>query len=266
MASQKRAFGFILAGVFILWVINQSPVVASASDHATFLPRSDPQVDDNVVLLSLYYESLCPYCANFIVNQLVKVFQTDLRSIVKLRLVPWGNTQITPNHTWICQHGPSECKLNMVEACAIYVWPDPGTHYRFIYCIEQLRLNNKENGWQSCFPTLGLPSTPVMNCLSTGLAVKLEQRYADETARLNPPHRFVPWVLVNNLPLQEDYQNFVSYICKAYKGTSTPQACKSHELEIVSDKMEKTTQACFAENATTSTQFDPSLKKPGTYI
>uniref|UniRef100_M1CJ66 Gamma-interferon-inducible lysosomal thiol reductase n=1 Tax=Solanum tuberosum TaxID=4113 RepID=M1CJ66_SOLTU len=74
------------------------------------------------VILSLYYESLCPYCADFIVNQLVKVLQTDLGSIVNLRLVPWGNTQIAPNTSWICQHGTDECQLNTVEACAIKVW------------------------------------------------------------------------------------------------------------------------------------------------
>lgn len=34
-------------------------------------------------------------------------------------------------------------------------------------------------------------------------ALQLEQAYADETAQLNPRHRFVPWVLVNNIPLQE---------------------------------------------------------------
>lgn len=32
---------------------------------------------------------------------------------------------------------------------------------------------------------------------------QLEKAYADETASLNPNHRFVPWVLVNNQPLQE---------------------------------------------------------------
>lgn len=33
--------------------------------------------------------------------------------------------------------------------------------------------------------------------------LQLEQRHAYETAKLNPPHRFVPWVVVNNQPLEE---------------------------------------------------------------
>ncbi|KAL3531660.1 hypothetical protein ACH5RR_005181 [Cinchona calisaya] len=247
MASQKRACVFILAIVFMLCFLNQSHAVASAIDHNTTtcgnntISLTARDIEDDIVV-SLYYESLCPYCADFIVNQLVKVFETDLVHIVKLRLIPWGNTQITPNNTWICQHGPDECTLNMVEACAIHVWPNPALHYKFIYCIESLRLKNEHNKWQSCFNTLGINSTPIRNCLNTGLAVKLEQGYADETAHLNPPHRFVPWVLVNNLPLQEDYQNFVAYICKAYRGTVTPQACKSHALGVNSDKMVNATQ------------------------
>lgn len=287
MASQKRTFALVIfASLFIVLAVNQSAAAVAASPPsdqgsrsssitfrggrirnssvaaASGYPDEEEEDDDDVVVLSLYYESLCPYCANFIVNQLAKVFQTDLASIVKLRLVPWGNTQITPTNAWVCQHGPDECKLNMVEACAIYAWPNPRTHYQIIYCIEQLRLNNR---WQSCFPTLGLTSTPISNCLSTGLAVKLERGYADETARLNPPHRFVPWVLVNNLPLREDYQNFVSYICKAYRGRLTPQACKSYKLEDNSVDMVNPIQACFPENATSWIQFDPSLEQPGTY-
>ena len=35
------------------------------------------------------------------------------------------------------------------------------------------------------------------------LISQIEQKYAKETAELNPPHRFVPWVVVNNQALQE---------------------------------------------------------------
>lgn len=83
--------------------------------------------------------------------------------------------------------------------------------------------------------------------------MQLLQKYADETGHLNPPHRFVPWLVVNNQPLQEvvlsnflaflisfflslndiwlflmqDYKNYATYVCKAFKGSGAPQACKS---------------------------------------
>lgn len=39
--------------------------------------------------------------------------------------------------------------------------------------------------------------------LSKANEMQLEQNYASETTHLNPPHRFVPWVIVDNHPLQE---------------------------------------------------------------
>uniref|UniRef100_A0A2P2IWE6 Gamma-interferon-inducible lysosomal thiol reductase-like n=1 Tax=Rhizophora mucronata TaxID=61149 RepID=A0A2P2IWE6_RHIMU len=77
------------------------------------------------VRLDLYYESLCPYSAGFIVNYLAELFEDDgdLLSIVDLHLYPWGNAMIRGNDTFVCQHGPAECLLNTVEACAIDAWP-----------------------------------------------------------------------------------------------------------------------------------------------
>ncbi|XVF68464.1 hypothetical protein PTKIN_Ptkin11bG0004800 [Pterospermum kingtungense] len=145
--------------------------------------------DSSKVSLTLYYESLCPYSANFIVNYLPKLFQDDLISIVDLRLVPWGNAKITGNDTFSCQHGPAECLLNTVEACAIDAWP-------------QL----------------------------------LDLQYAAETNALEPPHRYVPWVVVDGQPLYEDYENYISYVCKAYKGTALPSACSGLSFNQINEK------------------------------
>lgn len=58
------------------------------------------------VKLDLYYESLCPFCANFIINPnggLPVLFQTALIHIVDLRLFPWGNAWFTSNNSFVCQ-------------------------------------------------------------------------------------------------------------------------------------------------------------------
>ncbi|KAL2557936.1 Thioredoxin superfamily protein [Forsythia ovata] len=236
MACEKQVWGLILTCFLIIWWVCEAKVSVSS----TITNDNEEKVN-----LSLYYESLCPFCANFIVNQLVKVFKTDLISIVNLRLVPWGNTQISPNNTWICQHGVDECRLDVAEACAIKLWPSVETHFKFIYCIERLHLMNRHTEWQSCFGATGLNPTPLRNCYTNGLGYQIEKEYAGETARLNPPHRFVPWVLVNNQPLQEDYQNFIAYICRAYRGHKIPQACKSGFPEINSSEIGTSTpQVC----------------------
>ncbi|KAI5663247.1 hypothetical protein M9H77_22570 [Catharanthus roseus] len=256
MASHKQVLleFSILSFFWLLFFLHQSHTTATTTEDAVYSGFNTSLGSQEKVTLSLYYESLCPYCANFIVNELVKVFETDLSSIVNLRLVPWGNTQITPNNSWICQHGRDECLLDMVEACVINVWPNPEIHFKFIRCVEDLRLRNMHNNWQSCFDSLGLSQTPIRNCFNTGLAVRLEQGYADETDHLNPPHRFVPWVLVNNLPLQEDYQRFVVYICRSYRGNNSPESCKSEAFVFNSLRAVNSSQLCNAGNAGNTTR------------
>lgn len=68
-------------------------------------PSSSDQVGGEKITMSLYYESLCPYCADFIVNHLVSLFRTGLISIVNLRMVPWGNSWTKPDGTVVCQVG-----------------------------------------------------------------------------------------------------------------------------------------------------------------
>ncbi|KAL5550757.1 hypothetical protein UlMin_000933 [Ulmus minor] len=179
------------------------------------------------VTVSLYYETLCPYCADFIVNHLAKIFQNGLISIVNLRLVPWGNAWInSDNGTVTCQHGPDECLLNTIEACTITIYPDVTRHFTFIHCVEGLTLAGRHNEWPNCFEMSRLGRVPV-DCYTSGYGKVIEDKYAKETANLNPPHGFVPWVVVNNHALREDFQKFMVYICKAYRGNHKPNACES---------------------------------------
>ncbi|KAK7390320.1 hypothetical protein VNO78_25623 [Psophocarpus tetragonolobus] len=204
------------------------------------------------VTVSLYYESLCPYCADFIVNHLSSLFQTGLISIVNLRLIPWGNAGIAQDGTFICQHGGDECFLNTIEACTITIYPEVVQHFKFVGCLERLTLEGKHGQWDSCFKKTKLGSSPINDCYTSGKGKTIEQKYAMETDQLNPPHKFVPWVVVNNQALEEDYQNFVTYICKAYKGNVIPSACKSLSTTRTYDSNEKVNSfqsVCYADMA-----------------
>ncbi|KAH9736712.1 gamma interferon inducible lysosomal thiol reductase family protein expressed [Citrus sinensis] len=185
---------FVLSILLLIFI---SPSLSFSEDAAAKSQK---------VKLSLYYESLCPYCANFIENQLVKVFNTDLSTIVNLRLVPYGNAQIRgPDKTIICQHGQNECYLNTIHACAINAWPDVRIHFKLIQCIEgQASASEQpEAAWRKCCNDLGFSQQPIDNCYQSGEGTKLTLKYAEETDSLKPPHRFVPWVTVNNQALEE---------------------------------------------------------------
>ncbi|KAK9290175.1 hypothetical protein L1049_008341 [Liquidambar formosana] len=243
MAS--RQLFFLVPLIILLSLFISSSHSSSAEDPVVSSASASQKVD-----LSLYYETLCPYCANFVVNHLVKLFQTQIISIVNLRLVPWGNANLYSNGSIVCQHGKDECLLNTVDACAIDVWPDVNTHFRLIYCIERLADDGKLNEWKSCFQKSGLPLKPVEDCYNGGRGIQLDRQYGEETARLNPPHEYVPWVVVNNKPLLDDYERYLSYVCKAYKGSALPNACKSLQFNInSSEKADQIQQVCHPVGA-----------------
>ncbi|XP_038883769.1 uncharacterized protein LOC120074650 isoform X2 [Benincasa hispida] len=91
------------------------------------LLSSPPLSSSEKVTVSVYYEALCPFCANFVVYHLVKLFENGLISAVNLRMIPWGNAWIQPDGAFSCQHGPDECMLNTIEACTISIYPDTPT-------------------------------------------------------------------------------------------------------------------------------------------
>lgn len=116
----------------------------------------------------------------------------------------------------------------------------------FILCLERLASANELNEWINCFNTTGLATVPI-DCYKSGYGNVLENQYAAETAQLDPPHKFVPWVLVDGQPLQEDFKNFVTYVCNAYKGEQVPEAC--HPLPLMNNSLKKATPSypvCYA--------------------
>jgi hypothetical protein len=63
----------------------------------------------------------------------------------------------------------------------------------------------------------------------------LQRRAAERTADLKPPHRYVPWVTVNGVPLLSADASLERFICVAYDEADRPQAC----LELKDDDDEE---------------------------
>ncbi|XP_071717996.1 gamma-interferon-responsive lysosomal thiol protein-like [Rutidosis leptorrhynchoides] len=222
--------------IFRSYVLVLLLIVFLGSKFSLSFSGSLLSLNEEKVRLTLYYEALCPGCEDFVVNDMYKIFENGLISIVDLKLSPYGNANIGPNGTIICQHGEWECKLNTVEACAIYAWPTVSDHFPFIHCVESLNFEDKYTEWETCFKKLNLDPKPVTDCYTSGIGHKLELQYADEIKALEPPHMYVPWVVVDGQPLYEEYEDFMSFICKAYKGSNVPQACHGLTDPIIAHK------------------------------
>ncbi|XP_021894409.1 gamma-interferon-inducible lysosomal thiol reductase-like [Carica papaya] len=153
--------------------------------------------------------------------------------------------------------------LNIIHACAINIWPDPEKHFGFIRCVENGGAEADEHSkeaeamWKLCSKRWGLNEKAIEDCYNSGYGRKIVLQYGSETDHLNPPRTFVPWVTLNNQPLYGDYNNFVSYICKAYQGKTVPEGCRSPLSSSLTEKQNLAHEAsCHTDEATNSILFN----------
>ncbi|TXG75177.1 hypothetical protein ES332_1Z009300v1 [Gossypium tomentosum] len=132
------------------------------------------------------------------------------------------------------QHGEEERHLNTIHSCVIHLWPDAKEHLEFIRCTEQQSLKGApvEALWKGCSEKLRLNEEIINKCYTAGFGYKLLLQYSNETAHMKPPQDYVPWVVVNNQPLRQDFENFVKYVCQAYKGEHKPATCKAQSSNL----------------------------------
>ena len=71
------------------------------------------------------------------------------------------------------------------------------TFWPFIYCMDQhLNLQDPQVAEQ-CAQSLSMKWDLMDDCYSGDLGRGLELMYANETASLEPPHQYTPWVTIN---------------------------------------------------------------------
>merc|ERR1712013_497902 len=70
--------------------------------------------------VTLYYESYCPFCQNFWVEQLAPTYECTSK-MIDLRLVPYGNAKHSgnPPYKFTCQHGEQECAGDLFESALL---------------------------------------------------------------------------------------------------------------------------------------------------
>jgi len=169
------------------------------------------------ISVALYYESLCPYCRKFIVDQLYPAFNSDLGKYFSITLYPYGNAHETSDdkggYVYKCQHGERECQLNMVEACAIdFFGPDNmASIMDFHKCLENPMTNANED-WSTCSQSDKF-TLEVKACSVGDKGMGLMHCTAEATSKLEPPHNYVPWVTVNGKHNDAAEDNLVRTLC-----------------------------------------------------
>ncbi|XP_028328681.1 gamma-interferon-inducible lysosomal thiol reductase [Gouania willdenowi] len=177
------------------------------------------------VQVELYYESLCPGCRLFITGQLFPTWLM-LQDIMEVTLVPYGNAMETfdgKKYIYKCQHGPQECLGNMLETCLLNMTNAAAFH--IINCMESA--TDVIQAAKSCVSLYSpeLDFNSLMTCVNGDQGNQLMHQNALKTRALDPPHKSVPWVVVDGVHIDDSALSaFFKLVCDHYKG-SPPPAC-----------------------------------------
>ncbi|VEN53123.1 unnamed protein product [Callosobruchus maculatus] len=181
--------------------------------------------------VSLYYESLCGGCTDFIRTQLHPVY-SQFADYLELDIVPFGNAQYEKvGKKWIfkCQHGPQECYGNVIHACALASNPLK-TALDFIYCSEGQADRVSDETFQKCATEVGIKFEDLKHCTETE-GDSLIVANAKKSAKVG--YSWVPFVTFNDeydedvsKEAQEDLKGLV---CK-YFADKPPKGCPSPKV------------------------------------
>ena len=178
------------------------------------------------VKVSLYYESLCPWSAKYISEQLYPTYR-KLGRHIDLDYIPYGNAEMTyhpsnSSYTFDCQHGPEECLGNKIQGCLRHGFND--TSYdatllqlqivdcimgtanfgRLFHCMEELYPG--EN--------FGPLYEKILDCATGSEGTNILAEMGNDTMVLTPPNEHVPWVTVDGKHEDKAEENLSQFLCK----------------------------------------------------
>ena len=191
------------------------------------------------VTVDVYYETLCPDSIGFLVRQLIPSYDT-LSSMMQLNLIPFGKAEIYEFRETVdfyCQHGPKECRGNMLHAC---VFKEHQYNYTrvlpFVECMEyDLKGKPKPNVdliATNCAKENDIDWDKIESCASGSQGKQLLMEAGKKTKALRPKLSFVPTIVINEKYSDSNqnkalYGDFSKLVCSNYADTPVPSACKS---------------------------------------
>lgn len=193
--------------------------------------------------ITIYYEALCPDSIKFFQEQLDPTYKA-LGKYINVNFVPFGKAKqwySNDSYQFECQHGPIECYGNIVQACAINEFHDPGDIFNYVTCL--MTKVNPNDVTNATYPVDrcadGLDVDKVKDCVSGKVGLRFLSEMGNKTSNLQPPLQGVPAVAINNtfsLEQQKDAVTKLKFlVCSQLKVSSAnPAECASSSVTAVS--------------------------------
>lgn len=177
------------------------------------------------VLVSVYYEALCPDSRSFVITQLVPT-NNILEDYVSVQLIPYGKAEtIVTNDDYIfkCQHGETECEANIIHACAIEKIKDPKKSLEVVACMIKNNIHPMSI-FKHCTKELD-EQEEILSCSQSIEGRKLLAKHGEATKALRPRVGFIPTITLDH---KSDNQvqilkNLMRQVCLKLK--KPPQRC-----------------------------------------
>jgi len=234
-------------------------VCAGALDAKAGLRRFPVTVTENPVRIDVYYESMCPDCQKLITAGLAQVMGApDFRDRVQLVLYPYGNGQSLHknkvsegyrffhpelneagmDYIFVCQHGPDECKGNMIQACIIQEYPKVDQHFPIIQCMESRTHDSFEKSSYECAQSAGLNLDTTRSCYNSSKGNKYMAALGEATQKLESK-TYVPWVVIDGQHNEQaERGGILPELCKALT-PPLPEACRASALMSMDSKLDE---------------------------
>ena len=200
-------------------------------DNNPPLPSSNTKPRYKKHIVELYYEVLCPFSRDFMIQQFLPTY-FKLRMYIQPVLIPYGKANTTTSEqgqiSFECQHGPAECNGNMIHACAIHYAPSTGdpTLLQYLGCMIK---DNSDPGkvGKKCAEELFIDWEPIRTCWQKSQGPELLKAMGEETRALVPRLIHVPTVTIDGSQDHQDemLEDFHGYICNQVLIGEKPVEC-----------------------------------------
>lgn len=174
------------------------------------------------LIIDIYYETLCPYCANFISNQFNIYYNYAQLKLAIINFHPYGFVKKkydaeTKQYAFNCHHGEKECYGNQISNCIIHILGRIQS-YKYLICLESLsdKFNNDfKLTAEHCLDNDNNLKQLIFGCMENGEGNKL---MLNESLNVPKKMNYVPWIEVNgkySAAIEESLRrDLLSFICE----------------------------------------------------